>query len=230
MNVIVMNIIVAVFGIGISMLQTALIKRFSNDEKIFDKSILKDIKFDKKLAIITPFILIGLLYVLGISEEFFIYSFISIILIIDAFVDIKAQIIPNELNMLGFIVGIVYVYYKLVTNVSMGIDLLLGLVVGAGIFLLIALFALIAYKKEGMGLGDVKLMGVLGLFFGSRNIFQIFILSFFVGAIVSIFLLITKIKKVDDYIPFGPFIVIASIITMFFPYTSMLPVLQNLFT
>ena len=98
--------------------------------------------------------------------------------------------------------------------------------VGAGIFLLIALFALIAYKKEGMGLGDVKLMGV---FFGVKNIFQIFILSFFVGAIVSIVLLVSKAKKKDDYIPFGPFIVIGAFWTMIFPCAKMLPVIQNIF-
>ena len=101
--------------------------------------------------------------------------------------------------------------------------------VGAGIFLLIALFALIAYKKEGMGLGDVKLMGVLGLFFGVKNIFQIFILSFFVGAIVSIVLLVSKAKKKDDYIPFGPFIVIGAFWTMIFPCAKMLPAIQNIF-
>ncbi len=74
-----------------------------------------------------------------------------------------------------------------------------------------------------MGLGDVKLMGMLGLFFGVGNIIQIFIFSFAMGAIVSIFLLITKMKKADDYIAFGPFIVISAIVTMFLPYTVVLP-------
>ena len=147
----------------------------------------------------------------------------------DAFIDIKAQIIPNGLNMTGFLFGLAYIYIKLITNVVEGVELLLGMFAGAGIFLLIALFALIAYKKEGMGLGDVKLMGMLGMFFGARDIFQISILSFAVGAIVSIILLITKIKKVDDYIPFGPFIVIASFLTMFMPYTTILPMMENLF-
>lgn len=146
----------------------------------------------------------------------------------DAFIDMKAQIIPNGLNMTGFLVGLCYMYFKLITDFSIGLDLIFGMFVGAGIFLLIALFALIAYKKEGMGLGDVKLMGMLGLFLGARNIFQIFIMSFAVGAIVSIFLLITKIKKADDYIPFGPFIVVATFITMLVPYTTMLPIIQNI--
>ena len=228
MGIILTNIAVAIFGLGISRVMAALIKRFSNEEKIFDKTIKEDFKFEPMLALVTSISLIALLFFFGVTEKFFIYSFVSLILIMDAFIDKKAQIIPNGLNFVGFLVGITYVYIKLVFNVNVGVDLLLGMFVGGGIFILIALFALVAYRKEGMGLGDVKLMGVLGLFFGIKNIFQIFILSFFVGAIVSIFLLVSRIKKADDYIPFGPFIVIASFITMFAPYTTMLPIIQNL--
>lgn len=228
MGIIILNIIVALFGVVMSYVMSALIKRFSNEEKVFDGKLREDFKFDIKLAIITPITLIALLFFFGVSEKFFIYSFLTIILIMDMFIDIKAQIIPNGLNMTGFLVGIVYMYFKLITDVYVGIDLLLGMFVGAGIFLLIALFALVAYKKEGMGLGDVKLMGMLGLFFGVKNIFQIFILSFTVGAIISILLLVFKIKKMDEYIAFGPFIVIATAITMFMPYTCMVPIIQNI--
>ena len=228
MGIIIFNIVVALFGVGISSVMSALIKRFSNEEKIFDNKFKEDIKFDVKLALITPFVLIALLFFFGISEEFFVYAFISIILIMDMFIDIKAQIIPNGLNMLGFLVGIVYMYSKLITDINVGLDLLFGMFVGAGIFLLIALFALVAYRREGMGLGDVKLMGMLGLFFGVKNIFQIFILSFTIGAIISIILLLFKIKKSDEYIAFGPFIVIASVITMIMPYTKMLPIVEKI--
>ena len=68
-----------------------------------------------------------------------------------------------------------------------------------------------------MGLGDVKLMGALGLYFGLANIIIISLVSFLVGAILSIFLLVTKIKKTDEYIPFGPFIVISAICCMLLP-------------
>ena len=74
-----------------------------------------------------------------------------------------------------------------------------------------------------MGLGDVKLMGMLGMFFGVFNTIQIFVLSFAIGAVASIILIATKIKKANDYMAFGPFIVVASFITMFVPYTIMFP-------
>jgi leader peptidase (prepilin peptidase)/N-methyltransferase len=81
-----------------------------------------------------------------------------------------------------------------------------------------------------MGLGDVKLMGALGLYFGLANIIIISLVSFLVGAILSIFLLVTKIKKTDEYIPFGPFIVIGAFISIFVPYSSLVTVLLNIFT
>ena len=164
--------------------------------------------------------LIVLFYVFGLGFDFVLNSFISILLIISFFVDMKAQIIPNETNFIGFLVGMVLTYIKFTRSGLEGADALLGMATGAGIFLLIALLALLLYRKVGMGMGDVKLMGMLGVFFGFANTVQIFVFSFFIGAIVSVFLLITKLKKSDDYIPFGPFIVAASFITIFLPATT----------
>lgn len=216
-SIILYNVIFALTGLAISPFMVALIKRYSNEEKIVDKDFFNDVKFDWKVAIVTSLLIILLLYFLGISEKFFLYSVLSVILVIEAFVDIKAKILPNSLNFIGFLIGITYTYITCVRDIYAGLDLLLGMVTGAGVFLLIALFALIVYRREGMGLGDVKLMGMLGLFFGFANIVQIFILSFFVAAIISIVLLATKIKKTTDYIAFGPFIVIATVVTMIIP-------------
>lgn len=81
-----------------------------------------------------------------------------------------------------------------------------------------------------MGFGDVKLMGALGLYFGFSNIIVISVLSFLIGAIASIILIVTKIKKTDEYIPFGPFIVISTFIVMFVPFGLLLNILLKIFT
>ena len=73
-------------------------------------------------------------------------------------------------------------------------------------------------------------MGALGLYFGFVNIIIVAIISFLVGAILSIILLITRLKKSDEYIPFGPFIVIGTFITMFVPYSLIVNILLNIFT
>ena len=81
-----------------------------------------------------------------------------------------------------------------------------------------------------MGLGDVKLMGALGLYFGLTNIIIVSLVSFLICAIISIFLLATKIKKTDEYIPFGPFIVVGAFISIFVPSASLIGILMNIFT
>lgn len=81
-----------------------------------------------------------------------------------------------------------------------------------------------------MGLGDVKLMAGLGLYFGLSNIIIVTLLSFLIGALLSIILLITRIKKSDEYIPFGPFIVIASFISIYIPFEQIKLILMQIFT
>ncbi len=81
-----------------------------------------------------------------------------------------------------------------------------------------------------MGFGDVKLMGALGLYFGLSNIIVITLLSFLIGAILSIVLLATKIKKMDEYIPFGPFIVLGTFISIYVPFEIVKNILLQVFT
>ena len=80
-----------------------------------------------------------------------------------------------------------------------------------------------------MGFGDVKLMGALGLYFGVVNIGLIALMSFLIGAIFSIILLIAKVKKTSDYIPFGPFIVIATFIMILIPSSFIIKILTAVF-
>ena len=81
-----------------------------------------------------------------------------------------------------------------------------------------------------MGFGDVKFMAALGLFFGRIYIVIIALMAFLLAAIISIFLLATKIKKKNEYIPFGPFIVIACFISMLVPFHVLFFVLAKIFT
>ena len=221
-------VLVALTSLAITPFMTAIISMYSTNEKFIVKDLYKDAKFDWKVSIITSFVIIALYYYYGTSLEFFLYSLLTILLVMEAFIDIKAKILPNTLNFVGFVIGLIYTYFVCLSNIVAGLNLIGGMILGAGIFLLISLFALVVYKKEGMGLGDVKLMGMLGLFFGMTNIIQIFALSFFVGAIVSIILLITRIKKASDYIAFGPFIVIATIFTMFVPASMSMTYINQL--
>ena len=148
-------------------------------------------------------------------------------MLLSAFViDYRQQIIPNRLNLTMFEIGLIIAFLYGMSNVAITVDMLLGMLVGGGIFLAITLIGSLIYGKEALGFGDVKLMGALGLYFGVSNILAISAMSFLIGAILGIILIVTKIKKSNEYIPFGPFIVIAT----FVPFDILLKTLLVIFT
>lgn len=135
-------------------------------------------------------------------------------------IDLKYRILPNRLNLTIFQVGMIVTFIYGMNNINLAKDMLLGMLTGAGIFGAITLLGGIIAGKEAMGLGDVKFMGAIGLYFGVSNIAQISLLAFFVGAIVSVIVLMIRVfilKSEDQYMPFGPFLVIGAIACIFLP-------------
>ena len=241
-------ILVAIVAIVISPFLKGLVNKFVEEDEIEERESAKKetskkeknkkeekkIKvkfvpeFDWKVTAVTVLAEIILFINFGFTAQFFIYAFLTILLIMCMFADIKGCIIPNEINFVGFIVGIILTFIKMNFNISLAIDALAGMLVGFLIFLAIAGLSVLLFKKEGMGGGDIKLMGVIGLYVGFFNNIQVFILSFFIAAIISIALLASKKKNSDDYIPFGPFIVLAAYLTMIFPASVTMPIVLQL--
>ena len=215
-------------------------KRLPEYKSVFSKEIITEYKTNFKpnyiLMLVTVSIYLTLVYRLGIQDTLIanldlIKFMILTPMLLSAFViDFKLQIIPNRLNLTIFEVGIVFAFLYGLSDVAITINMLLGMLAGGGIFLFITLVGGLFYGKEAMGFGDVKLMGALGLFFGLSNIIIITLVSFLIGAVLSIFLLITKIKKSDEYIPFGPFIVLATFISMYVPFEQIKAALMQIFT
>ncbi len=215
-------------------------KCFLKQEKIFSKNTFlkyKRIILPNYLLIsITAIGYIALLYKFSLnfnlSEDLNLFKYIVLLpMLLCAFVvDLKEQIIPNRLNLLIFETGLIFVFLYGINNINIALNMLLGMIVGAVIFLIITLLGGLIAGKEAMGMGDVKLMGAIGLYFGMQNIVVISVLSFLIGAIISIIYMIVKRKSADTYIPFGPFIVISSIITIFVPFNILFTILMKIFT
>ena len=144
------------------------------------------------------------------------------------------QIIPNRLTLTMFELGLVFTFIGVIFNIDGGIRIftnnILGMIVGAGTFLLITIIGGIIAGKEAMGFGDVKLMGAMGLFFGWVNMIIISVLSFLFAAIFSIVILILRRKQITEYIPFGPFIVASALISIYTPFTLLLTILLKIFS
>jgi len=171
-----------------------------------------------KISIQYPIVelLTGLIYLIiyliyGLSIQSLIYIILSSALIIITFIDLNEQIIPDEISLPGIVIGFIISFF--VPYISF-INSALGLLAGGGIILIIALGGSAIFKKDAMGGGDVKLAAMIGAFLGWRYIIISLFLGFFIGALAGIFLIISKIKSREDIVPFGPFIVLGSFITL----------------
>ncbi len=198
--------------------------------KEFFKLYLKNIKMKYLYMVIMSIIYITILYLYGVSVKAVAFAILSPMLMSALIIDYKEKIIPNRLNLTIFEVGLVYTFIEGIVNINVAINMLLGMVAGAGIFLLITLIGGLIAGKEAMGFGDVKLMGALGLFFGWQTIIIISLMAFLMGAIIGVALIIFKKKSSDDYMPFGPFIVVATFIAMFVPFKILLFAMFKIFT
>ena len=181
-----------------------------------------------------PALIGSLLYFKGLTIDTIKYMVLIPMLLIAFVIDYRLQIIPNRLTLTIFEFGLIFTFLETIINTTVGIgifvDNILGMLVGGGIFLLITLIGGAIAGKEAMGFGDVKLMGALGLFFGWINMIMISVMAFLFAAIVSIVILIIKRKKFNEYIPFGPFIVVASMIPMYINTPDLMLILLKIFS
>lgn len=206
-------------------------KVFSRD---FFKEYLKNTKPKYLLMIIVVVAYVALLYFNGLTIDTIKFMLLIPMLLIAFLVDYKLQIIPNRLTLTIFEFGLIFTFVETLLNTNLGINIfinnILGMLVGGGIFLLITLVGGLLAGKEAMGFGDVKLMGALGLFFGWVNMIIISVMAFLFAAIISIIILISRRKKINEYIPFGPFIVVASVIPMYLSTPELILILLKIFS
>ena len=214
-------------------------ERLPEYKKVFSKEILQKEKRPEAnfaIMIVNALMYVALLYFCGLKSNWIgnlpliKYAVLTPMLLSALVIDYRLQIIPNRLNLTMFEIGLIFTFLYGIININMGMNMLLGGLAGAGIFLVITLLGGLIAGKEAMGFGDVKLMGALGLYFGLSNIIAISVLSFLIGAIASIVLIETKIKKTDEYIPFGKFIVISKFIVIFVPFGLLVNILLKIFT
>lgn len=225
---------IGIIGLGIGQFVSWCVIRLPEYRKVFVKEFftiyLKNEKPKYIYMIVTAILFVGVLYLYGLQLKTLAYIILIPMLLCAFAIDYKLKIIPNRLNLTIFEVGLAFAFIEGIVNVNIAIDMLLGMVVGAGIFLFITLVGGLIAGKEAMGFGDVKLMGALGLFFGWRTIIIISLIAFLLGAIIGVILILCKRKKGEEYIPFGPFIVIAAVIAMFVPFNILLFIMLKIFT
>ena len=140
---------------------------------------------------------------------------LAIFCIIIFFIDLKYFIIPDSLTFPLMIIGFVKSFDPNL-NTSIFPNYINSLIGGYLIIWLIIYFYKKIRRKEGMGLGDAKLLAAMGFWFGWAGIPFIIFISSSVALILTIPLLVNQTRKMSSKIPFGPHIIVGSILYILF--------------
>ena len=166
------------------------------------------------ITIIT-FLTIYFIYGVTMTTILLIILFLTFIIIF--FIDLKHFIIPNSLTFSMMVLGFIKSFNQnLISLFPNYLNSLLGGILGYGIIWLIIISYKLFRNKEGMGLGDAKLLAVIGFWFGWTAIPFVIFSSSIVALISVIPSLLNKSKKLSSEIPFGPYIIIGCILYIVF--------------
>lgn len=190
----------------------------------------------KKLRLNLKYIIIFFILFLVIVKRVELSSMVIYIpvllgLILAFITDINYMIIPDTSSILIAISGIINLIFSFAKETL--ISSILGAFVGFGILFVINFIFYLITKTEGFGLGDMKLLGSIGLFVGIKGVIVVFVASIVISSITGAFFIafnILKNKKrnkrkeekdklINTYLPFGPAIIISTIITLVIPPT-----------
>jgi leader peptidase (prepilin peptidase)/N-methyltransferase len=141
------------------------------------------------------------------------YALLFSALLVVTGTDLTHKMIPNVITIPGIVVGLLGAVTVLPVGV---INSVIGLSVGGGILWLLAWLSPYLFGKEGMGGGDIKLLAMIGAFLGWKPALLTIMIGSLTGSIIGISLIALRIIKRDDYIPFGPFLVLGALLSMFF--------------
>lgn len=140
------------------------------------------------------------------------YFSVACVFLAHFFIDLEHQILPDKLNLYLLFISLPYVFINFPPTY--------WIIGGAVGFLGPYVVTLIFYKLRGvigLGGGDIKLFGILGLILGPLGVLNNIFMSCMLGSLIGGALILTK--KIDKNTPFafGPFIILAATIQIFFP-------------
>jgi leader peptidase (prepilin peptidase)/N-methyltransferase len=184
------------------------------------------------VELITGLMFLALFAKYHFEPVFFVFALFSAALIAVLFIDIDHWIIPDQLSVFGIVLGVAWDIFGLVTHergllhipipftgvhVPM-LQSIAGLVLCGGIFYAIAVLGELAFKKDAMGGGDIKLAAAIGAVLPTIPLALLsFFIAVFIGSVIGVGMkIVQRGQEKDNYLPFGPMMVAGVIITMFF--------------
>jgi leader peptidase (prepilin peptidase)/N-methyltransferase len=159
--------------------------------------------------------------------------FASLLVVLTA-TDIRERILPDKVNLFGAILGLVlsavvppadgsaaWLAGKLFDfpppRAAIGVvDGLFGAAVGAGLLWLVGEGYFRLRGREGMGLGDVKMMGMVGIFLGVKRTLLTVLFGSLLGSVIGVAVILATRKRSDYELPFGAFLAAGALLVVYF--------------
>ena len=161
----------------------------------------------------------------GFSMTALVYALFVSALLVVTMIDFEHLIIPDSIVLPGLVMGV----FSSAFIVPVGwLGSLLGIVLGGGVFWILARLSPYLFGREGLGGGDIKLLAMIGAFLGWQAVVMIMFLASFAGAVVGVGLLAFRRIERGHYLPFGPFLSAAAVALLFF-HRELLGIYENLF-
>jgi leader peptidase (prepilin peptidase) / N-methyltransferase len=164
-------------------------------------------------------------YRTGVSVAFVPIAAIVSMFIVLIYIDAEIQILPDVIDLPGIAIGVAIGYFglgELTSGLVLAhslIDSLLGAGIGAGVLLTIALAYKLLRHIDGMGLGDVKMLAMIGAVMGAEALLPVLLIASISGAVCAIPLALRHAKGMQLAIPFGVFLGFGALAVLFFGST-----------
>ena len=162
------------------------------------------------VEVLTPVSFILVYSYSNLSTHFFAACLFASAMIILGFIDFYHQILPDEITLSGLLLALAYSFFR--DDLSLR-QALIGAVVGAGFILFVYGVYYLLRKKEGIGMGDVTMMLLIGAFLGWKLSFFTLVLASFIGVLVGVYFILAKKKSLQYALPFGTFLAPAAFVS-----------------
>lgn len=149
----------------------------------------------------------------GVGWASVVYAVLFSALLVVTGTDFTHQMIPDAITIPGMVIGLL----SAATILPVGlVDSTFGVLVGGGLLWFLAWASPYLFGKEGMGGGDIKLLAMIGAFLGWKATLLTVMIGASVGSVVGVGLISLNVIKKDEYIPFGPFLALGAVLSLFF--------------
>lgn len=127
------------------------------------------------------------------------------------FIDLFHQILPDEITLPGLVLALVYAAFR----TDLGLRLaLIGAAAGAGFLLLVYIAYFFLRRREGLGMGDVTFMLMIGAFLGPWSAALTLILASLAGTLAGLSIILVRKKDLQFLLPFGSFLAPAALVSL----------------